>query len=346
MPISIGINGFGRIGRQICRIVFERNDNKCVIAGINSLESPEYLAYMFTHDTIHGKWNGTVSWTEDSIIVNDHKIRVFQSRDPAQIPWKSVGVEYVCESTGFFTTYDKAKAHIERTAEQPDGAKYVVISAPPKDDTKILVVGVNEENYSGEKIVSCASCTTNCLAPLMKIIHDKYGVEEALMTTVHSTTSTQLTVDGSCRGGKDWRGGRAASANIIPSSTGAAIAVGKVLPELNGKITGMAFRVPTLNVSVVDVTCRLQSSLSKPELLSYLKDITSQQKYKSIIGYTQDPLVSTDFIGDSRSTIVDFESCIELNDKFWKFVSWYDNEVGYSNRLVDLICYMHEKNNS
>ena len=344
MTISIGINGFGRIGRQICRIVFERNNYKCVISGINSLESPEYLAYMFQYDTIHGKWSGPVSYTDDSIIINGRKIRVFQYRDPTQIPWKSVGVEYVCESTGFFTTSEKAKAHIEREKDYPEGAKYVVISAPPKDDTPMFVMGVNEEKYSGEKIVSCASCTTNCLAPLVKTINGKYGVEEALMTTVHSTTSTQLVVDGSSRGGKDWRGGRAASNNIIPSSTGAAAAVGKVLPELAGKITGMSVRVPTLNVSMIDLTCRLKKQTTKSELIQCFREISNDPKYKSIIGYTEEMLVSSDFIGETRSAVLDVNACVSINNGFWKFIAWYDNEVGYSNRLVDLIIHMKNKN--
>jgi glyceraldehyde 3-phosphate dehydrogenase len=344
MPITIGINGFGRIGRQVCRIVFEKEHPKCVVSAINSTKSPEYLAYMFQYDTVHGKWSGTVTHTEDSLIINSNRIRVFQYRDPKQIPWKSVGVECVCESTGFFTTSEKAKAHIEREKDYPEGAKYVVISAPSKDDTPMFVMGVNQEKYSGEKIVSCASCTTNCLAPLVKIINNKYGVQEALMTTVHSTTSTQLVVDGSSRGGKDWRGGRAASNNIIPSSTGAAAAVGKVLPELAGKITGMAVRVPTINVSMVDLTCRLKKQTTKSDLIQYFREISSDPNYKSIIGYTEEMLVSSDFIGETRSAVLDVNACVSINDGFWKFIAWYDNEVGYSNRLVDLIIHMKNKN--
>ena len=338
MSIRIGINGFGRIGRAICRAVFERDHGKCVITGINSLEEPEYLAYLFKHDTVHGKFSGTVSHTEDSLLINGQKIKVFASRNPAEIDWKSAGVEYVCECTGFFTTSEAASAHINRD----DGAKYVVISAPPKDNTKMFVIGANEEQYAGEKIVSCASCTTNCLAPLINIIHKKYGVTEALMTTVHSTTSTQLTVDGSARGGKDWRGGRAASANIIPSSTGAAKAVGKVIPELQGKITGMALRVPTLNVSVVDVTCKLRDSVSQEDLFAFIKSTTQSEYHKKIVGWTEEAVVSADLIGEKRSSVVDLSATICLNDNFIKLISWYDNEVGYSNRMVDLIVHMNE----
>ena len=340
MPIIIGINGFGRIGRGICRAVFERNNGKCVIAGINSLEEPKYLAYLFKYDTIHGKFSGTVTYSEDSIIINGHSIKVFATRNPAEIPWKSVNVDYVCECTGFFTTKETASSHINHEL----GAKYVIISAPPKDNTQMYVMGANHENYSGEKIISCASCTTNCLAPLTNIIHKKYGVKEALMTTVHSTTSTQLTVDGSSRGGKDWRGGRAASANIIPSSTGAAKAVGKVIPELEGKITGMALRVPTLNVSVVDVTYKLRDSVSQKDLFEFIKTVTETEEYKNIIGWTEDPLVSSDLIGEKRSSVVDLSGSICLNENFIKLLSWYDNETGYSNRMVDLIIHMGEIN--
>lgn len=344
MTISIGINGFGRIGRQVCRIVFSRKHPKCIVSAINSTKSPEYLAYMFQYDTVHGKWSGSVSYTDDSLIINSNKIRVFQYRDPKQIPWKSVGVECVCESTGVFRTSETAKAHIEREKGYPEGAKYVVISAPSKDDTPMFVMGANHEKYSGEKIVSCASCTTNCLAPLVKIINNKFGVDEALMTTIHSTTSSQLVVDGSSKGGKDWRGGRAASNNIIPSSTGAAAAVGKVLPELAGKITGMAVRVPTINVSMVDLTCRLKKQTTKSELIQCFREILDDPKYKSIIGYTEEMLVSSDFIGETRSAVLDVNACVSINDGFWKFIAWYDNEVGYSNRLVDLIIHMKTMN--
>ena len=299
------------------------------------------MAYLFKYDTIHGKFAGTVTHTEDSIIINGHKIRVFATRNPAEIPWKSVGVEYVCECTGFFTTSESASNHINHD----NGAEYVIISAPPKDDTQMYVVGTNHEKYSGEKIVSCASCTTNCLAPLTNIIHNKYGVAEALMTTVHSTTSTQLTVDGTSRGGKDWRGGRAASANIIPSSTGAAKAVGKVIPDLQGKITGMALRVPTLNVSVVDVTYKLRESVTQDELFTFIKTISETEQYKNILGWTDEPLVSADLIGEKRSSVVDFSASICLNDNFIKLISWYDNETGYSNRMVDLVVHMAKINN-
>ena len=340
--IKIGINGFGRIGRGICRAVFERTDEKCVVLGINSLENPEYLAYLFKYDTVHGKFAGTVTHTEDSIVINGHSIRVFATRNPAEIAWKSAGVEYVCECTGFFTTTEAASAHINRE----DGANYVVISAPPKDDTQMYVVGANHEQYSGEKIVSCASCTTNCLAPLTNVIHKKYGVTEALMTTVHSTTSTQLTVDGSARGGKDWRGGRAASANIIPSSTGAAKAVGKVIPDLEGKITGMALRVPTLNVSVVDVTYKLRDSVAQDQLFAFIKTVSRTKQYKDVLGWTEEPVVSADLIGEKRSSVVDLSASICLNENFIKLISWYDNETGYSNRMVDLMVHMEQMNTS
>ena len=342
MSIKIGINGFGRIGRGVCRAILERNDNNCKILGINSLESTKYLAYLFKHDTIHGKFQGTVTYTDDCIEINGNKIKVFSTRNPSEISWSSIGVEYICECTGFFTTSEAASAHINHE----NGAKYVIISAPPKDDTKMFVIGTNHEKYSGEKIISCASCTTNCLAPLTKIIHNKYGVIEALMTTIHSTTSTQLTVDGSSRGGKDWRGGRAASANIIPSSTGAAKAVGKVIPELQGKITGMSLRVPTLNVSIVDVTYKLRDSVSQEQLFTFIKNISETEEYKKIIGWTEEPLVSSDLIGDKRSSIVDITASICLNDNFVKILSWYDNETGYSNRMVDLIVHMANVNHN
>ena len=339
--VKIGINGFGRIGRGICRAVFERTDGKCVISAINSLQNTEYIAYLFKYDTVHGKFSGTVTHTEDSIIINGHEIRVFATRNPAEIPWKSAGVEYVCECTGFFTTTESASGHINHE----NGAKYVIISAPPKDDTEMYVIGANHEKYSGEKIVSCASCTTNCLAPLTNVIHKKYGVTEALMTTVHSTTSTQLTVDGTSRGGKDWRGGRAASANIIPSSTGAAKAVGKVIPDLQGKITGMALRVPTLNVSVVDVTYKLRDSVKQDELFAFIKTVCQTKQYKNILGWTDESLVSADLIGEKRSSVVDLSASIFLNENFIKLISWYDNETGYSNRMVDLVLHMAQTNN-
>ena len=345
MVVKIGINGFGRIGRAICREVFARQNDfvnyDSTIAGINSLEEPKYLAYLLKHDTIHGKFKGAINYTENSLIINGQNIPVFAFRNPSEIPWKLIGVEYVCECTGFFTTSQAAEAHINRD----NGADYVVISAPPKDDTKMFVMSVNEKNYQGEKIVSCASCTTNCLAPLINIVHEKYGVKEALMTTVHSTTSTQLTVDGTSRGGKDWRGGRAASGNIIPASTGAAKAVGKVVPDLNGKITGMALRVPTLNVSVVDVTCSLEKSVSREDLFAFIKEISENEYYKRFIGWTEEPVVSSDMISEKRSSVVDLTASICLNDNFIKLVSWYDNETGYSNRMVDLVMHMSKTNN-
>ncbi len=330
--IKVGINGFGRIGRLVFRAAQERKDIE--IVGINDLISVDYMAYMLRYDTIHGQFKGTVDVKDGNLVVNGKSIRVTAEKDPANLKWNEVDAEYVVESTGLFLTKETAGAHIKA------GAKRVVMSAPSKDDTPMFVVGVNTDTYAGQDIVSNASCTTNCLAPLAKVIHDKFGMVEGLMTTVHATTATQKTVDGPSA--KDWRGGRAASGNIIPSSTGAAKAVGKVIPELNKKLTGMSFRVPTLNVSVVDLTCTLAKSATYEEICAAMKE-ASEGELKGILGYTEDAVVSSDFIGDSRTSIFDAKAGIALTDKFVKLVSWYDNEWGYSNKVLDLIAIMDKK---
>ena len=335
MSIKIGINGFGRIGRLVFRAGLSRPDVEFV--GINDPGmTPDYMAYMLRYDTIHGKFDGTIEYDEDSITVNGHKVMVYAKMSPSEIPWGEIGAEYVVESTGLFLTKEKAEAHIAA------GAKYVVMSAPSKDDTPMFVCGVNTDSYAGQKIVSNASCTTNCLAPLAKVINDNFGIVEGLMTTVHATTATQKTVDGPSM--KDWRGGRAAGGNIIPSSTGAAKAVGKVIPALNGKLTGMAFRVPTLDVSVVDLTCRLEKGASYDEIKAAMKK-ASENEFKGIIEYTEDDVVSTDFTGDANTSIFDAKAGIALNPNFVKLVAWYDNEWGYSNKVVMLIQKMAAYNN-
>lgn len=329
MSIKIGINGFGRIGRLVFRAGLSRDDVEFV--GINDLITSDYMAYMLKYDTIHGKFEGTVDSTEDTLIVDGKAIKVFSERDPANLPWGELGVDYVVESTGLFTTIEKASAHIKA------GAKKVVISAP-SSDAPMFVMGVNNTSYdSSMNVVSNASCTTNCLAPIAKVLHDKFGITDGLMTTVHSTTATQKTVDGVSA--KDWRGGRAASGNIIPSSTGAAKAVGKVIPDLNGKLTGMSMRVPTLDVSVVDLTVNLAKGASYEEICQAMKD-ASEGELKGILGYTEDAVVSSDFIGDARTSIFDAKAGIALTDTFVKVVSWYDNEWGYSNKVLDLAVYM------
>lgn len=335
---KIGINGFGRIGRLVCRAAMA-NPNVQVVAVNDPFMDIEYMKYMFTYDSVHGKYKGTVEVSNGNLVVDGHAIKIFAEKNPADIPWGTAGAAYVCESTGVFTTAEKAKAHIQ------GGAKKVVISAPPKDDTPMFVMGVNHNEYNGSpEIVSNASCTTNCLAPLAKVINDNFGIVEGLMTTVHATTANQLTVDGPARGGKDWRAGRAAGANIIPASTGAAKAVGKVLPELNGKLTGMAMRVPVPDVSVVDLTCRLEKGASLDQIKAALK-AASEGEMAGVLGYTDEAVVSQDFVGDKRSSIVDASACISLNDNFVKLVSWYDNEWGYSNRLVDLVVHMNKTHN-
>ncbi|MGL5732253.1 MAG: type I glyceraldehyde-3-phosphate dehydrogenase [Bacteroidales bacterium] len=326
--IKVGINGFGRIGRLVFRAAQERNDIEVV--AINDLIDVEYMAYMLRYDSVHGRFNGTVEVKDGSLVVNGKAIRVTAERGD-DLKWDAVGAEYVVESTGLFLTKETAQKHINA------GAKRVVMSAPSKDDTPMFVCGVNHKEYKGETFVSNASCTTNCLAPLAKVINDKFGIVEGLMTTVHATTNTQKTVD--APSAKDWRGGRAAAGNIIPSSTGAAKAVGKVIPALNGKLTGMAFRVPTLDVSVVDLTCRIEKGASYAEICAAIKE-ASEGELKGILGYTEDEVVSTDFITDARTSIFDAKAGISLNDNFVKVVSWYDNEWGYSNKVLDLILHM------
>jgi glyceraldehyde 3-phosphate dehydrogenase len=327
--IKVGINGFGRIGRLVFRAAQQRNDIE--IVGINDLISVEYMSYMLRYDSIHGQFKGTVDVKDGHLVVNGKTIRVTAEKDPSNLKWNEVEAEYVVESTGLFLTKETAEAHIKA------GAKRVVLSAPSKDDTPMFVCGVNTDTYKGETIVSNASCTTNCLAPIAKVINDKFGMVEGLMTTVHSTTATQKTVDGPSA--KDWRGGRAAAGNIIPSSTGAAKAVGKVIPELNKKLTGMSFRVPTLDVSVVDLTCTLAKSATYEEICAAMKE-ASEGSLKGILGYTDEEVVSSDFIGDARTSIFDAKAGIALSDKFVKVVSWYDNEWGYSNKVLDLIAVM------
>ena len=332
--IKVGINGFGRIGRLVFRAAQTRNDIE--IVGINDLIDVEYMVYMLKYDTIHGRFNGTAEAKDGKLIVNGKAIRVTAERNPADLKWNEVGAEYVVESTGLFLSKDKAQAHIDA------GAKYVVMSAPSKDDTPMFVCGVNLDAYKkGTQFVSNASCTTNCLAPIAKVLNDKFGIKDGLMTTVHATTATQKTVDGPSA--KDWRGGRAAAGNIIPSSTGAAKAVGKVIPELNGKLTGMAFRVPTLDVSVVDLTVNLAKETTYAEICAAMK-AASENELKGILGYTEDEVVSSDFIGDARTSIFDAKAGIQLTPSFVKVVSWYDNEWGYSNKCLELIAYMAKVN--
>ena len=328
--IKIGINGFGRIGRLVFRASLSHPEVEVV--SINDLITPDYMAYMLKYDTVHGKFEGTVDYTDHSIIVNGKEIRVTCEKNPADLKWDEVGAEYIVESTGLFLTQEKAAGHIAA------GAKKVVMSAPSKDSTPMFVMGVNNKTYTKDmQFVSNASCTTNCLAPIAKVLHDTFGITDGLMTTVHATTATQKTVDGPSM--KDWRGGRGASFNIIPSSTGAAKAVGKVIPELNGKLTGMAFRVPTADVSVVDLTVNLAKPATYAEICEAMK-AASEGELKGILGYTEDMVVSSDFIHDSRTSIFDAKAGIALTDKFVKVVSWYDNEWGYSNKVVELIKYM------
>lgn len=330
--IKIGINGFGRIGRLVFRAAQKRDDIQVV--GINDLLEVDYMAYMLKYDTVHGKFDGTVEVKDGMLVVNGQTIRVTAEKDPANLKWNEIGAEYVVESTGLFLTKEKAEAHLKA------GAKRVVMSAPSKDDTPMFVCGVNSDTYAGQSIVSNASCTTNCLAPVVKVLNDKFGVVEGLMTTVHATTATQKTVDGPSA--KDWRGGRAAAGNIIPSSTGAAKAVGKVIPELNGKLTGMSFRVPTLDVSVVDLTVNLKNPTTYEDICKAMKE-ASEGSLKGILGYTEDAVVSSDFIGDTRTSIFDAKAGIQISPTFVKIVSWYDNEVGYSNKILDLIKVMSAK---
>ena len=337
--IKIGINGFGRIGRFVFRSTVEAENAKEVqVVAINDLCPVDYMAYMLKYDTMHGQFDGTIEADveKNELIVNGNHIRVTAERDPENLKWDEVGAEYVVESTGLFLTQEKAQAHIQA------GAKYVVMSAPSKDATPMFVCGVNFDKYEkGTQFVSNASCTTNCLAPIAKVLNDKFGIENGLMTTVHSTTATQKTVDGPSL--KDWRGGRAAAGNIIPSSTGAAKAVGKVIPELNGKLTGISMRVPTLDVSVVDLTVNLKNAATKEQICAAMKE-ASEGELKGVLGYTEDAVVSSDFLGCTLTSIFDANAGVYLTDKFVKVVSWYDNEIGYSNKVLELIAHMKKVN--
>ena len=330
MAVKVGINGFGRIGRLVYRASI--GNPNIEVVGINDpFIDPPYMEYMLKYDTVHGRFDGEVSHKDDAIVVNGKEVKVYDKMNPSEIPWGSIGADYVVESTGVFTTIDKAKAHLDA------GAKKVVISAPSAD-APMFVMGVNNKDYDKSMdIVSNASCTTNCLAPLAKVINDNFGLVEGLMTTVHATTATQKTVDGPSK--KDWRGGRAASANIIPSSTGAAKAVGKVIPALNGKLTGMSMRVPTIDGSVVDLTCRLEKGASYKDVCATIKK-ACEGELKGIMSYTEDAIVSSDILGDSHTSIFDAGAGIALNDNFMKLVAWYDNEWGYSCKVLDLISYI------
>ena len=340
MEIKVGINGFGRIGRLVFRAIEERRlkgENISVVAINDPFIQKDYLQYLLKNDTIHGKVDYQFSETDNGLMINENLITLFSEKNPLDIKWSNVQADYIIESTGVFTTLEKAENHIKA------GAKKVIITAP-SENAPMYVMGVNHEKYLPEQdIISNASCTTNCLAPIAKILHENYGIIEGLMSTVHSLTATQKTVDGPS--GKDWRGGRCASYNIIPSSTGAAKAVGKVIPELNGKLTGMAFRVPTADVSVVDLTVRLEKPFIKENLINLVKKY-SENEMKGILSYTEEPLVSSDFIGNSNSSIIDIQSTVQLNEHFIKFVSWYDNEWGYSNRVVDLVSFVAHQNMS
>lgn len=332
MTIKVGINGFGRIGRIVFRAAQKRSDIE--IVAINDLLDVEYMAYMLKYDSTHGRFDGKVEVKDGKLIVNGKTIRVTAEKDPANLKWNEVGVDVVAEATGLFLTDETARKHIQA------GAKKVVLTGPSKDSTPMFVMGVNDKDYAGQDIVSNASCTTNCLAPLAKVVNDNFGIVEALMTTVHATTATQKTVDGPSH--KDWRGGRGAAQNIIPSSTGAAKAVGKVIPELNGKLTGMAFRVPTPDVSVVDLTARLAKPAKYEDICKAIK-AAAEGQMKGVLGYTEDDVVSTDFLGEVCTSVFDAKAGIQLSDTFVKLVSWYDNEVGYSNKVLDLIAVVSKK---
>jgi glyceraldehyde 3-phosphate dehydrogenase len=328
--IKIGINGFGRIGRLVFRAAMKQSNVE--IVGINDLIDVDYMAYMLRYDSVHGRFDGEVSVADGQLVVNGKKIRITAERNPADLKWNEINAEYIVDATGLFLTKEKVQGHLDA------GAKKVIMSAPSKDDTPMFVMGVNNKSYRSDmNVVSNASCTTNCLAPIAKVLNDNYGITEGLMTTVHAMTATQKTVDGPSM--KDWRGGRAASLNIIPSSTGAAKAVGKVIPELNGKLTGMAFRVPTGNVSVVDLTCKLAKGASYEDIKAAMKS-ASENELKGVLGYTEEAVVSQDFVGETCTSYFDAEAGISLNDNFVKVVSWYDNEMGYSTKVVELIQYM------
>ncbi len=337
MSVKIGINGFGRIGRLAVREAALRDDVE--IVAINNTVAPDYMAYKLKYDTCHGRFPGEVSYDDEGIIVNGKKILAFCEQDPADIPWDKAGAEYIIESTGKFTTAEKCGGHFKSAC-----VKKVVISAPTKDDTPMFVMGVNQEKYDPSmKVVSNASCTTNCLAPLAKVIHDAFGIESGLMTTVHSTTASQKTVDGTSK--KDWRVGRAAAGNIIPSSTGAAKAVGKVIPELNGRLTGMSFRVPTLDVSVVDLTVQLVKPASYAEICAAVR-AAADGPMKDILAYTEDDVVSSDFLGETCTSVFDAKAGIALTDRFIKLVAWYDNEAGYTSKTLDLTAYIAARDNA
>jgi glyceraldehyde 3-phosphate dehydrogenase len=331
MVIKIGINGFGRIGRFVFRAAAARDDIEVV--GINDLIDIDYMAYMLKYDSTHGRFNGTVDVVNGELIVNGKVVRVTAERNPADLKWNEIDVDVVVESTGLFLTDETARKHIEA------GAKQVVLSAPSKDDTPMFVCGVNLTEYAGQDVVSNASCTTNCLAPIAKVLNDNWGIKDGLMTTVHATTATQKTVDSPSA--KDWRGGRGAGQNIIPSSTGAAKAVGKVIPELNGKLTGMAFRVPTPDVSVVDLTVNLSKPATYDDICQAMKAAATEGELKGILDYTEDAVVSNDFVGEVCTSVFDAKAGIALTDTFVKVVSWYDNEIGYSNKVLDLVSYIH-----
>lgn len=336
MVCRMGINGFGRIGRLVLRAAMA-NPEVEVVAVNDPFMDVQYMAYMLKYDSVHGRYPGEVVVKDGNLVVGGKTVHVFSEKEPSAIPWSKVGADYVCESTGVFTNKDKAGLHLS------GGAKKVIISAPPKDDTPMYVMGVNHEEYNpSQHVVSNASCTTNCLAPLAKVVHEKFGIVEGLMTTVHAMTANQLTVDGPSKGGKDWRAGRCAGSNIIPASTGAAKAVGKVIPSLNGKLTGMAFRVPTPDVSVVDLTCRLAKPAKYEDIVAAIR-AAANGPLNGILGVVDEEVVSQDFCGDKRSSIFDVKAGIQLSDTFVKLVSWYDNEWGYSNRLVDLAVYMSKK---
>ena len=325
--VKLGINGFGRIGRMVFRAAVENFSNDIEVVGINDLLDPEYLAYMLKYDSVHGAFKGDVKVEDGHLVVNGKKSRVTAEMDPANLKWNEVEADVVVESTGFFLTDETARKHIQA------GAKKVIMSAPSKDSTPMFVYGVNHKTYAGQDIISNASCTTNCLAPITKVLNDKFGVKRGLMTTVHAATATQKTVDGPSK--KDWRGGRGILENIIPSSTGAAKAVGKVLPELNGKLTGMSLRVPTSDVSFVDLTCELNTPATYDEICAAMKE-ASEGELKGVLGYTDEPLVSTDFRNDSRTSIFDVKAGIQLDPTFVKVCAWYDNEWGYSNKVLEM----------
>ncbi len=330
--IRVGINGFGRIGRLVFRAGMERDDIAFVAVNDPGM-TPDYMHYLLRYDTMHGQFEGEIAYTDDALIVNGQKIMVYGVKEPGQLPWRELGVEYVVDATGLFLTREKAQGHLDA------GARKVVMSGPSKDDTPMFVMGVNQDKYdSSMHVVSNASCTTNCLAPVAKVLNDNWGIESGLMTTVHSVTASQKTVDSVSR--KDWRGGRAAAGNIIPSGTGAAKAVGRVIPELAGKLTGMSMRVPTLDVSVVDLTVNLKKPATYDEVCQTMRQ-ASEGPLRGIMGYTEDAVVSSDFLGDPRTSIFDAEAGMALTDTFMKLVSWYDNEMGYSNKLLDLIAHMH-----